>query len=309
MSSASSPASSMHGIEKARVAVRISGNCGTRSSGGGGRWALYWSYISLRMGVLRRVEDHRHVGRPAILAGPAVEVARQLPQHRRIAIDRARRLAVAVGQRRQPVIGAEDVARPVDEIEVGLGSRLCCWLRGVGHRLCSSRTASLCQLSLAGYAARWGIEDATIPAFAHRAAAVCRSSRGQANGESVLGPFSKRFTRLIKAAARNPSRSASRPDIMKPGSPGRSLPRPKPPTSAEKPRSSTATPSATARTISPFKAKIAPMQLSGNRAKTVVTFVNGRPQRLEIELIATKAGWRIYDIRTSNYRLRSLLKL
>ena len=31
-----------------RVATRISGNCGTRSSGGGGRCALYWSYISLR---------------------------------------------------------------------------------------------------------------------------------------------------------------------------------------------------------------------------------------------------------------------
>ena len=59
----------------------------------------------------------------------------------------------------------------------------------------------------------------------------------------------------------------------------------------------------------PFKAKIAPMRLTGNRAKTVVTFVNGRPQRLNIELIATKAGWRIYDIRTSDYRLRGLLKL
>ena len=59
----------------------------------------------------------------------------------------------------------------------------------------------------------------------------------------------------------------------------------------------------------PFKAKIAPMRLKGNRVKTVVTFENGRPQRLDIELIATKAGWRIYDIRTSNYGLRSLLKL
>ena len=59
----------------------------------------------------------------------------------------------------------------------------------------------------------------------------------------------------------------------------------------------------------PFKAKIAPIRLSGNRAKTVVTFVNGRPQRIDVELIATKAGWRIYDLRTSNYGLRSLLKL
>ena len=59
----------------------------------------------------------------------------------------------------------------------------------------------------------------------------------------------------------------------------------------------------------PFKAKIAPIRLTGNRAKTVVTFDNGRPQRLDIDLVATKAGWRIYDIRTSNYGLRSLLKL
>jgi hypothetical protein len=59
----------------------------------------------------------------------------------------------------------------------------------------------------------------------------------------------------------------------------------------------------------PFKAKIAPLRLSGNRATTVVTFENGRPQRLDINLIATKAGWRIYDIRTGNHRLHSLLKL
>jgi hypothetical protein len=38
-----------------------------------------------------------------------------------IAIDRADVHAVPVGQRRQPVIGAKDVARPVDEVEVGLG--------------------------------------------------------------------------------------------------------------------------------------------------------------------------------------------
>jgi Protein of unknown function (DUF3828) len=59
----------------------------------------------------------------------------------------------------------------------------------------------------------------------------------------------------------------------------------------------------------PFKAAIAPIRLKGNRAETVVTFDNSRPKRLEIELVATKAGWRIYDIRTSDYRLRGLLKL
>lgn len=59
----------------------------------------------------------------------------------------------------------------------------------------------------------------------------------------------------------------------------------------------------------PFKAAIAPIRLKGNRAETVVTFDNSRPKRLEIELIATRAGWRIYDIRTSDYGLRGLLKL
>jgi hypothetical protein len=59
----------------------------------------------------------------------------------------------------------------------------------------------------------------------------------------------------------------------------------------------------------PFKAAIGPVKVKGNRAQAVVTFDNARPQRLEYELIATRAGWRIYDIKTSDYRLRSLLKL
>ena len=59
----------------------------------------------------------------------------------------------------------------------------------------------------------------------------------------------------------------------------------------------------------PFTARIAPVRLKGNRASTLVTFDNGRPKRLEVDLVATKAGWRIYDIRTSDYGLRKLLKL
>ena len=121
MSSASSPSVSMHGIEKARVAVRISGNCGTRSSGGGGRLALYWSYMALRKVVDDCVEDHRHVGRPVGLVEPVGE----LPQHRGIAIDRARRHAVAVGQRRQPVIGAENVATTRRRDRGGCAARPC----------------------------------------------------------------------------------------------------------------------------------------------------------------------------------------
>ena len=117
MSSASSPSSSMHGIEKARVAVRISGNCGTRSSGARRAVRLVLVVHCVAEGVLRLVEDDRHVGRPVGLVEPVGE----LPQHGRVAIDRADIQAVPVGQRRQPVIGAKDVARPVDEVEMGLG--------------------------------------------------------------------------------------------------------------------------------------------------------------------------------------------
>ena len=49
MSSASSPSSSMQGMEKARVAIADQRELRDQSSGGGGgRCALYWSYISLR---------------------------------------------------------------------------------------------------------------------------------------------------------------------------------------------------------------------------------------------------------------------
>ena len=88
--------------EKARVASRISGNCGTRSSGGGGRCALYWSYISLR----NVCSDASRI--TAMCVGPSalLRLVGELPQHRRIAIDRARPArragwsAAAAGDRR-----------------------------------------------------------------------------------------------------------------------------------------------------------------------------------------------------------------
>ena len=58
----------------------------------------------------------RWVGPSALL-----RLVGELPQHRRIAIDRADGVTVPVGQRRQPVIGAEDVARAVDQIEMRAG--------------------------------------------------------------------------------------------------------------------------------------------------------------------------------------------
>src|SRR5690606_17175850 len=60
------------------------------------------------------VQDHRQVRRPIRL----VEVVGELPQHRRVAIYRAHRHALRIGQRRQPVIGAKDVGRSVDQVEV-----------------------------------------------------------------------------------------------------------------------------------------------------------------------------------------------
>ncbi len=59
----------------------------------------------------------------------------------------------------------------------------------------------------------------------------------------------------------------------------------------------------------PFQAAIGPVQIKGNRAEATVRFDNTRPQRLQYTLIATKAGWRIHDIRTSDFRLRGLYKL
>ena len=116
MSSASSPASSMQGIEKARVAIADQRELRDQVLGRrrAVRLVLVVHLVAERM--LRLVEDDRHVGRPVGLVQPVG----QLPQHGRIAIDRADGSAVAVGQRRQPVIGAENVARPVDEIEVVL---------------------------------------------------------------------------------------------------------------------------------------------------------------------------------------------
>ena len=60
------------------------------------------------------VEHHRKVGRTVRL----VEIVGKFPQHCRIAVDRANRGSLRVGKRRQTVIGAEDIGRSVDQIEV-----------------------------------------------------------------------------------------------------------------------------------------------------------------------------------------------
>ena len=47
-----------------------------------------------------------------------IEVVRQFPQHGRIAIYRANRLAMFIGERGQPVIGPENIGGAIDEIEM-----------------------------------------------------------------------------------------------------------------------------------------------------------------------------------------------
>lgn len=59
----------------------------------------------------------------------------------------------------------------------------------------------------------------------------------------------------------------------------------------------------------PFKPAIGPITLKGNRADATVRFNHGSERELHYRLIATKAGWRIYDIRTRDYSLRGLYKL
>ena len=73
------------------------------------------------------IEDYREVRRPVSL----VEIGGELPQHRGVAIDRADRGAFRVGQRRQPVIGAKDIGRAIDEIEMLLAG-----CSGIGHAVC-----------------------------------------------------------------------------------------------------------------------------------------------------------------------------
>lgn len=72
------------------------------------------------MRLFRRIEDDGHVGRSI---GPS-ETVGKLPQHRRITVNGARRRAVAVRERRQSVISAEDIARAIDQIEVRASGRV-----------------------------------------------------------------------------------------------------------------------------------------------------------------------------------------
>ncbi len=65
-------------------------------------------------GLARLVEDDRQMRRPVRL----VQIGGQLPQHGGVAVDCTHRGPFGVGQRRQAVIGPEDIGGAIDEIEV-----------------------------------------------------------------------------------------------------------------------------------------------------------------------------------------------
>ena len=86
-----------------------------RSSGGASRLALYSRVHLGAEGLLRLVEHHGEVGRPLV----RLHLVEQLPQHVAEAQHRVDLQPIGLaGQRRQRVIGAEDVARAVDQEDV-----------------------------------------------------------------------------------------------------------------------------------------------------------------------------------------------
>ena len=114
-SSASKPSCSMQATLKARTASRISGNCGIRSSGGVGPVRLVVGDRA-RCGRSARTCRRSPRGASAALARPSrAGASTAWCRSRAPRRPAARRLA---RQRRQRVIGAEDVARAVDQIDV-----------------------------------------------------------------------------------------------------------------------------------------------------------------------------------------------
>jgi len=58
----------------------------------------------------------------------------------------------------------------------------------------------------------------------------------------------------------------------------------------------------------PFKATIGPVKIKGNHAEADVSFTNFEPKKIHYSLIATKAGWRIYDVVSDGHSLRGMFK-
>ena len=114
-------------------------------------------------GVRAIIEDHRHMRR----AVGGVQIVDQLPQHRRVAIDRANRLPMLVGERRKAMIGAEDIGRAIDEEEVRLirhGCEIAVAASAFHREFCHAKSA-------------WGTADLAIhrisPPIMHASPCIC----------------------------------------------------------------------------------------------------------------------------------------
>ena len=102
-------------MSKARTASRISGNCGIRSSGASRPVRLVFGIDLGAEGLFRLVEHHREMRRLLV----RLHLGQQLPQHVAEAEHGIDLQAVGfAGERRQRVIGAEDVAGAVDQEDV-----------------------------------------------------------------------------------------------------------------------------------------------------------------------------------------------
>ena len=133
MSSASNPSISSQAMLNARVASRVSGICGRKSSGIASRLALYWSYMSLRnvwlplSKITATWVAHRRRCCPRHSAATCCKT-RDRPDGQPVRFAR---------QRRQRVVGAKDERRAVDQVQVAPFAKC-----GCGHVACPA--ANLC---------------------------------------------------------------------------------------------------------------------------------------------------------------------
>ena len=163
-------------MSKARTASRISGNCGMRSSGGASRLRLVFGIHFGAEGLFGFVEHHREMRRLLL----RLHVAQELPQHVAEAEHGIDLQAVGLAvERRQRVIGAEDVARSVDQEDVvafaaaralwrgrmffaALGADFTADLAGMAPNVGSARgIINVCLwMAACGFAAGTGVYDA-----------------------------------------------------------------------------------------------------------------------------------------------------
>ena len=189
-SSASTPSILSSGRPSACTASISGATCERRSSGMGGRCALYSAKISSRKVRARRVEDHRDQRRGEVLL--------ELRQHVQHAEHRPGRLALRVRERRQRVEGPVEIRGAVHQHQSGRLSHRSTFLRPAESPVTSTRGAVVCAGGLGGWsfgvvdggAAVAGADSPGVPAAgAGGAGAAGRMVTGPVFSGSVSGPL------------------------------------------------------------------------------------------------------------------------